>query len=294
MKWVFSTLILFVVLLLIGGTTRATETITWFQPDFPPYVIIRSADKEQGVDNRIVQTAVNHLPDYRHQYKVANYARILTSLREGKPGIITPLFKTQQREQYVHYTDVASYLVFANGLIYRKADQERYRPFLLEDGSLDLLALCQSGAFQLGYASGRSYSGIIDEVILLRAKEPYMFSRPGANQLGTIQMVQSKRIDAAFGFPVEVKYAGMDKELQFFHISGMPPYIPVFFGAPKSQWGRLAINRLNAILAEKGMLELFAGYYRDWLDEELVPLYEQLRIAYYGGADGRRQSELLP
>jgi uncharacterized protein (TIGR02285 family) len=268
-------------LLLRGNITRATETITWFQPDFPPYVILEEPDKRLGIDNRVVQFMVDQLPDYEHFYKPSNYKRILKNLEDGKSGIVTPLFRTPQREKFVHYTEIPSYLVFSNGFIYSKADKEKYDPYIQDDGTLDLQALCNSGQFTIAINSGRAYYGILDKIIQQKRNEKTFYTRSTLDHLGILKMVLNKRVDAALGFPVEIKYAGYDQKLSFFHVSEMTTITPVFFGLPKSKFGIQVTNRLNSVLSKKENLDQFAQYYMYWLSEDLKPEYEQIRQAYY-------------
>ena len=266
-----------------GNWAKAMESIIWYQPDFPPFVTIDDTGSEQGIDNQIVETVAKHLPGYNHQYVVANYTRILRDLKAEQPGVVTPLFKTPERERYLYYSEVASYLVFPSGLICRREDQNKFSAFLLENGSVDLWALCKSGNYKLAYASGRSYYGIIDEVLSQVSNETYIFSRTASDQIGTLKMLKNGRIDATFGFPVEIKYAGLEQELTFMPVSGMPAYIPVFFGAPKNPWGKSIINKLNMVLSKQGILDLFASYYRCWLEDNTIQHYEHLRNSYYRG-----------
>ena len=228
-----------------------------------------------------METVIARLPGYDHQFRVASYSRILKEFKNQKPAITTPLFRTPEREEYVHYSAISSYLVLPNGLIYHKDDRERFSPFILSDGSLDLEALCRSGRIKIGISAGRSYYGIIDEMIRQNRKEGLFTERTSSDQLGLLKMVRAKRFDAAFGCRVVIKYGGFDTELLFFRVAKMVDYIPVFFGVPKNDWGVALIDKLNPILREEGTLERFAGFYRYWLDDELKPYYDALRKFYY-------------
>lgn len=269
------------VMLLFMAMPLLAETITWYQPDFPPYVILNGPYKEFGIDNRIVKFVVDRLPEYKHSFEVANYMRILDNLKKGEPGIVTPLFRTPEREKFVHYTNVSSYLVFPNGFIYRKSDYQKYIPFILEDGTLDIEALCRSGQFRIGINSGRSYHGILDDIITKYRKKGVFFVRSAIDHLGAFKMVANKRVDAAFGFPVEIKYYRFDNALGFLHVSKMNSFTPVFFGAPKNTFGAELVDMLNFILDDKKIRDQFAQYYMYWLDDEMKPDYEKFRQIYY-------------
>ncbi|MDJ0782607.1 MAG: transporter substrate-binding domain-containing protein [Desulfosarcinaceae bacterium] len=269
-------------LILVASGPAGGEPLVWYQADFPPYVILAGPDKALGIDNQIMAYMIERLPGYEHQFRVASYSRILNDFKRQKPGVTTPLFRTPEREEYVHYSDISSYLVLPNGFIYQKDDLARYAPYLLADGAIDLDALCQSGKFNIGISAGRSYFGIIDAMIRNYKTAGVFQERTGSDQLGTLKMVRIKRYDAAFGFPVEIKYGGLERDLRFLRVSGMVPFIPVFFGTPKNQWGISLMGKFNAILRQEGVLERFAQFYSAWLDEETRPFYDQLRHTYYG------------
>jgi uncharacterized protein (TIGR02285 family) len=255
--------------------------ITWYQPDFPPYVILSGPDKELGIDDQIVHLMINSLPEYTHVFQKANYTRILESLKHGEPGIVTPLFKTKAREKYIHYSKVPSYLVLPNGFIYHKDSEAKYAPFILEDGTLDLQALCKSGKVKIGTNSGRSYFGIIDRTIEKFKGKDVFFNRSGIEHSGLIKMVANKRLDAAFGFPVEIKYLGFNDNLSFLPVSKMVTFIPVYFGASKNKFGIDLIERLDCLMNDKKVIDKFAQYYMAWLDKELIDNYKHLKQDYY-------------
>lgn len=264
-----------------GTLTLSGQSFTWYQPDFPPYVILDGPDKNLGIDNQIVESMIEELSQYEHVFEVANYARILENLKQRKTGIITPLFKTTSREAFVHYSNSPSYLVYPNGFIYRISDREKYTPFILEDGTLDIEELCRSGLFNIGINAGRSYYGILDETIGQFSEENVYYIRTARDNLGILKMVCQKRIDAALGFPIEIKYAGMDKELGFFSVSEMAALTPVYFGTSKSPDGIRLMEELDIILEDERWQERFAQYYKYWLDDEMNDDYDILRRNYY-------------
>ena len=94
-------------------------------------------------------------------------------------------------------------------------------------------------------------------------------------------MVKNRRIDAAFGFPVEVKYAGLEDDLIALRVAHMPPLTPVFFGVPKNHWGQTLISKINAILVAKKAQGVFSSYYEYWLADLEKTYYQTLVQAYH-------------
>jgi uncharacterized protein (TIGR02285 family) len=258
------------------------QSLIWYKKDFPPYVIVQGTEKGKGIDDQIMQYMIKRLPEYEHSFEEANYSRITNDLKNQRHGITTPIFKTPEREKFMFYSGIPSYLVLPNGLIINRSDKKKFQPFILGDGSLDIEALCSAKHFVIGVASERSYAGILDEMIKRYKDTGVFYERPGAEYLGILTMLHTKRIDAVFGFPVEVKYFGLENELETLRVSKMVPCIPVYFGVPKNEWGKELTDRLNEILKKEGTLAEFAGYYEYWLDENGKTYYRQLIKEYYG------------
>lgn len=258
------------------------QSLIWYQKDFPPYVIVHGSEKGKGIDDQIMQYMIKRLPEYAHSFEEANYSRISNDLKNQRHGITTPIFKTPEREKFIFYSGIPSYLVLPNGLIINRSDKKRFQPFILKDGSLDIEALCSGKHFVIGVASERSYAGILDDMIRKYKDTGTFYERSGAEYFGIFAMLQTKRIDAVFGFPVEVKYFGLENELETLRVSKMVPCIPVYFGVPKNEWGNALTDRLNVILNKEGTLAEFAGYYEYWLDKDSKTYYRQLVEEYYG------------
>ena len=139
-----------------------------------------------------------------------------------------------------------------NGIVVPRRNADRLSPYLSGNGAVDIEAVIQSNRFTIGIASGRSYYGIIDEMIRKYRHTMAFHERTGTGHTGIFRMVSAGRIDAAFGFPVELSYLskkmGLGDELIVLPVRQMVPYSPVYFAAPKNQWGRDIIEKINRIL----------------------------------------------
>ncbi len=100
------------------------KKIIWYQSDFPPYVILKGQAREKGIQNQINEYLIKRLPEYEHTYDVANYSRILENLKNERHGVAGPVFKTPEREKYLFYSEIASFLALPNGFIINRADKE--------------------------------------------------------------------------------------------------------------------------------------------------------------------------
>ena len=87
MRLLIGTIVFFNVLW--APALAAEKTITWYQPDFPPYVILDPAESHLGIDNQIVRFMIDHLPDYEHRYTKATYSRIMEQMRMHQRSLST-------------------------------------------------------------------------------------------------------------------------------------------------------------------------------------------------------------
>ncbi len=109
----------------------AQDTILWYQPDFPPYIIHKESAKEHGIQNRVNEYLISRLPGYKHTSKKdANYARILVNLKKQRQGVIGPIFKTPERKKFLLYSKIPCFLVLPNGLVINRSNKGKFKPYI--------------------------------------------------------------------------------------------------------------------------------------------------------------------
>lgn len=229
------------------------------------------------------------MPEYEHKRSICNVARALNEMKEEKNVVMTTLLKTPERDKYMLYSDIPIYLVFPNGLVVRKADREKIiSPFLLPDGTVNIEAVIPSRKFTIGISKGRSYFGILDEMV--RKYPASFYERATAEQsLGMLKMLNSHRIDATFLLPPEIimvprKEVSAENFL-FFPVSGMAPYMEVYVTVPDNSWGKTVMQKIGSLIKEKGGISLFLDYYMSLLDEDTRIQYRNVAKKYYSQYD---------
>ena len=280
----------FCILVLWAGGVNAGQknddtVITWGEPHFPPYVITKGESENNGIDDLIKQDVSAHLTEFTHHFRNANYAKILDDIRKHKQMVITPLFKTPEREKYVHYSSIPSYLVLPNGFIINNDDKKRFIPYLTEENTLDIETLITSERLLIGINLGRSYSGILDEMIRNHNASFYKKSSADLSE-SMIKMLRAGRIDAMLGFPVEMKFvaqkAGFNyNNFEVLPVKGMVPYSSVYFGAPKNEWGQRVIDQLNILLMKDDRIARYVKFYENWLNDNDKKRYKEVLKLFY-------------
>lgn len=259
--------------------------ITWGEPHFPPYVITKGENENNGIDDLIKQDVSEHLTGFTHVFRNANYAKILDEIKKQKHVLITPLFKTLEREKYVHYSSIPSYLVLPNGVIINKEDKKRFTPYLTHENTLDIEQLITSEKISIGINLGRSYSGILDEMIVKHGSSFYKKSSVDLSE-SMLKMLQARRFDAMLGFPVEARFvaekAGINyNAFEVLPVKGMVPYSAVYFGGPKTEWGKNVIEKLNKILMKDGTIARYVKFYEGWLNDTDKERYKKVLKLFY-------------
>lgn len=268
-----------------AGQKNDDTVITWGEPHFPPYVITKGENENNGIDDLIKQDVREHLTGFTHVFRNANYAKILDEIKKQKHMLITPLFKTPEREKYVHYSSIPSYLVLPNGVIINKDDKKRFTPYLTHENTLDIEQLITSEKISIGIDLGRSYSGILDEMIIKHGSSFYKKSSVDLSE-SMLKMLQARRFDAMFGFPVEARFvaekAGINyNDFEVLPVKEMVPYSAVYFGGPKTEWGKNVIEKLNKILMKDGTIARYVKFYESWLNDTDKERYKKVLKLFY-------------
>jgi len=264
-------------LLLTSSQSLAGDQVIWYHADFPPYVISNGPYKGLGIEEKIYRYIEQRLPEYTFTHRHANYDRAQVELKKGQHVLVSPLLKTKKRESFIHYSSHPNFLLLPNALLVNRSGKDRFIPFLNSEGSLDIDALCASGDFKIGIAAGRVYKGILDTLIHKYKTSGVFHERKGMKQSGLLAMLHKGRIDAAFGYPVEIKYAGYADSMISLRVSGAPTCLASYLGAPKNRWGRDLMKKINTIIADQSSLKTYIKYYEYWLDEGDRRHYQKIK-----------------
>ena len=120
-------------------------TLRW--DDDPPYFMVQEG-KVVGIDADLVREAMGRL-NCGLSFQKMPWARALRELRDGHVDMLSGAYRTPEREEYAHYSEVVG-LVSPNILFIRRSDESRFE-------LNGLRQLLESG-FRLGAQIHVSYS----------------------------------------------------------------------------------------------------------------------------------------
>lgn len=267
-----------IVMLLVLSFMSAASEILWLRPDFPPGTFVKGSMKDQGYNDLTRKFVARRLPQYQHRLQTAGYERIIKLMQEHNVCIVG-LYKSPQRERYILYSEARG-VVLPNGLIIRAADSDKFTPYLSARG-IRLPLLLENTVLLGGVADGRLYEGPVDSELAKHQKAEHLLRRSGANVFSDLlKMLDLKRIDYTFGFPVELVYqqrlATIRQQMKFLPIDGMPPATPSYIACSRNKWGQQVIGDINKVLLEHRLSAEYLHAYQQWLDNDSRSLHQQI------------------
>lgn len=220
------------VLLIVLLTTliRATDTITVATVLWAPFRIGTEHSVESGIDVDILRKIGNEM-DVHFEWKLYPWARCLLSMEQGKVDIMTGIAYTEERAEYITYSNKPYY-----------ACHPAF--FKLKDAPFEILSYDNLLKKKIGYSRSSAYFEPFDSDTLLRKIDVH-----GEAQL--IQMLLHKRIDLFIGTDIQVEYDIVEQQLQM-EITKVDytPDAPIhlFCGVSKNSLFTRRWSEFNAIL----------------------------------------------
>ena len=262
------------------------DRVDWYRAYFPPVTIPSGPDAGQGFFDRVNAFLIQRLPEYEHNYRTANFKRIIAEIKKGRSACCPSLYKNKEREQYVAFS-VPAVVVLPNAIITRKNTVDKMMPYITAENKLKLSELLQNQNLTLGISNGRVYSGGIDEILKRFEGARNIFVRSGEDVFkGLLTMLFLGRVDYILGYPTEAVYFAK-KQSRTIELISYPiaenqiAFTVGHIGCPKTEWGMQLIASIDEILLEHRHTEAFLGFYEYWLDEESIPLYRKIAQEFF-------------
>lgn len=270
-------------LVCITPFAMAKETLTWLLRDLPPLTIFSGPQKGQGSIDRLMPLLIARMPEYDHLIMHVNRARGMQMLRESTFTCDPTLLWTAERAKTIIYS-IPTYATQSNGVVVRKEDSSRFRPYI-EEGQLDLRALLASRSIKLGIVAERSYGPVIDGILNTSPSDD-VSRHYGNDAVGSLlQMQRLGRLQALISYWPEAHFLATQQSIEptdlvFYPIKGAPKYQFAHVGCSDTVQGREAIevvNREMRVLRQSRLIDLYA----DWLDPPARDQYLQDAKAFF-------------
>lgn len=282
---IFYLIILSTMVPLALAAAEEPREITWFRADFPPVTIPFGEQVNTGFFDKTMKILIEQLPDYTHNFQVANFKRIMMEIESNRNVCCPSLYKTKERERFVTFS-VPAMIVLPNGIISSEQNRKKFTPHLDAEGKISLSSLLADNSVTIGISNGRKYSGGIDEILQEFQNSGSILVQSGNDVFrGLMKMMHLGRIDGLIGYPVEAGFfTRKDKELNDFVYYPIKEssvlYTVGYIGCPDTDWGKTVIERVNKIVLEHRDKE-FINFYGEWLDEATRIVHKQIAREYF-------------
>jgi len=273
-------IITLLLILPLAPNAHAKDELIWHDALFAPYMFYGTDLDGSGDCDGAMYKAMEMLPEYHNVVRSMPLARFLDLLKSRPNYCFSCLYKTPEREEFMYFSKPFSYSE-SNMLITRPEDAALFKPFLDQDGFIDLKKLLESGKITVSVIHKRSYGAMIDAIL-----EPYrdadiVPALTSATSLATQlrRLLTLKAYHAILGHPAEfawnAKEEGLDlTEFRVYPIKGNDLFDQksyTYFGCSKSDLGKKVIDVIDANIG--AIRDTANANHRKWLDDDVRKLH---------------------
>lgn len=252
----------------------APGTLTWAVPPFAP-AFISEDGKLTGYASDTQNWFAARLDDYQHEIMEVPLARLLAEMRNGAadehPGHIrcsTTLIPTDERREYISFAKTIL-LHLPISVVIRAEDEANFKPFLDEEGHIQLGQLMANGDMTTALRIGRSYGVLIDNYVERYRNAPQIM--PVADDSKLLKLLELGRIDWTFYFPSEAEFyrreIAPNQMIKSLPIRGNTNLLEATIGCAKTPAGQQAISRINQIVDTNPDMP-WTNFYAAWLSPQ--------------------------
>ncbi len=273
----------FLTALFLWNVPAWAEEIKWAHVDHPPMFINSGLYAGSGFADQQTKFMQQKLKDQQHIDVPSDFVTIMRHFVQKDDLCTFGIFKTRERENFLHYTSVPYGKLLPSGIIVEKQTQEKLSAFIEPDGSIDLNRILSETELRFGFNKGRRYSSVIDDFVLLNADyapERFWNRELKPSDSKNFKLLKGGRIDITFGYPYEISFYNMVQGVQndfiYIPVKGMPKFVDVYIACSKTDWGMKQVNLFNTVLFNKENLVSLEKFYLNWLGEEEQNLFHIL------------------
>jgi len=252
-------------------TADAKEKIIWPYLCYYPIYICENDKFVGGAGWEIYHLVWANMPEYEHEAALVPIKRILKDMKEGKHYLFWGFYKTPERAKYLYYS-IPCRISPPTMVVIRKGDLQRFGG----GETVSLKALLEDRALRFLRFSSLSYGGGVDE--LLREYEKtgnvYMDYRTDKMNQYALDLLLKKRIDyflALNGTRHIANEMGIADQIVFIPIREQNHYKVGYIVAPKTEWGKQMIEKVNVVLRKQIPTETFFQLFTPLVSDNVVP-----------------------
>lgn len=251
-------------LLVISGACAEDQRLRWLLNDFPPFIEVGQQIPGQGISDAMLRYLQPRLPQYRHEFEVASFARMYALMERGEQVCHPTTLKLPEREQAMLFSRPVLFLL-AQQVLIRADRRERLAPYLDAQGQVDVRRLLGDTQLVTAVSERRGYSPTISAALMELGPQAHVL-KGGVKFGAPFQQLMAGWIDYLFAYPVELGFyqrqnAGQSPvAIQGLPISGAAPYTLGYISCTRGAWGEQVIGAIDEQLR-------LAGPRPPWIDK---------------------------
>lgn len=258
--------------------------MTWLIQDLPPVSMPVNGQPTAGTTDVLLKLIAREWPEANHQYVVSNTSRALAMLTEGQEACFSGAVITPERERFAYFAPthfgIPLQLVTRSDLIAKLPKNEA--------GEVLPANLFDSASLRGLIVRNRSYSPVLDALLNLRSDKSAIgyavLADGGAN---VFKMIALGRADYTLEYDFALAYQQeknadffASRKLQAVPIAGTHPFVSGI-ACPRTEWGRQAILRIDAIVAKLAAMPEYRTAADRWLTPSTIKRYRTARQNFF-------------
>ncbi|MBW1870384.1 MAG: hypothetical protein JRI73_14355 [Deltaproteobacteria bacterium] len=249
----------------------AREKVIWPYICFYPIYICDNDKLVGGAGLEIYHLIWENMPEYKHESVLLPVKRFLKDMKEGKHYLFWGLYRTPEREKYLYFS-IPCRISTPTMVVIRKDDLERFGG----GKAVSLKALLDDKALRFLIFDSISFGSGVDELLKKYEKAENVYTEYRTDQMNqhALDLLLKKRIDYFLKLNGTRHIAiemGIADEIVFIPIEEQTHYKVGHIVAPKNEWGKQMIKKVNQVLRKQIPTETFFQFFTPLVSENLVP-----------------------
>ncbi len=254
--------------ILIPCFVFAKDTITWMKYVWPPVYIADGPYKDQGNADAILQFFQEQLTEYEHKTRRVNPARAIQSMKDGEKVCMVGTLKTAERMKFLYFA-IPIGITLPNAVIVKQSSL----PHFGNKEMVSLEDLLKNKKLKGGIIKERSYTPAIDSVTNKYKEEDNLYVLSTGKMADPLfKMLIMDRLDYIIEYPWVAVFlertAGKKDIITSIGIKEMAPFSFGRMAAPKNEWGKKIVTRINEILTKARPTPQYREFVERWNDEK--------------------------
>lgn len=263
--------------------TNAQETIVWPYICYKPIYICEENRLTGGSGFYVYSHLQERLTGYRHVLLQMPIKRVIESAKKGRHQIFYGLYKTPEREASMHFS-IPCRISTPTFIVVRKADLAT----LGKSRRVSLRSLLNNDRLTFLHLQSISFGKPIDDLISANKNRANVITEYDTTDIciKSFKLLMNHRIDyflSLDGSHHDSLDLGIEDQIAYLTIAEQDQWDVGYITAPKNEWGRRIIQRINAILREIIPTEAFMQLFVPLVSRDNLPAlrraFEQKLVA---------------